>query len=102
VFYRVAQEALNNVLKHAHASRVDVLIEPRDGFVRLVVEDNGVGFDPAERDLARDKGIGILGMHERASLIGASLQIESQPGQGTAVYLEAPVASQAEGPAAGS
>ena len=102
VFYRVAQEALNNVLKHAHASRVDVLIEPRDGFVRLVVEDNGVGFDPAERDLARDKGIGIVGMHERASLIGASLQIESQPGQGTAVYLEAPVARQAEGPAAGS
>ena len=97
-FYRVAQEALNNVLKHAHASRVDVLVEPRDGFVRLVVEDNGVGFDPAERDLARDKGIGIIGMHERASLIGASLQIESQPGQGTAVYLEAPVASQTEVP----
>jgi two-component system CheB/CheR fusion protein len=102
VFYRVAQEALNNVLKHAHASRVDVLVEPRDGFIRLVVEDNGVGFDPAERDVIRDKGIGIIGMHERASLIGASLQIESQPGQGTAVYLEAPVARQAEGPVAGS
>ena len=97
VFYRVAQEALNNVLKHAHASRVDMLIERRDGFVRLVVEDNGVGFDLSGRDLARDKGIGILGMHERASLIGATLQIESQPGQGTAVYLEAPVASPAGG-----
>ena len=55
VFYRVAQEALNNVLKHAHASRVDVLIEARDGCVRLVVEDNGVGFDLAERDLARTR-----------------------------------------------
>jgi signal transduction histidine kinase len=91
VFYRVAQEALNNVLKHAHASRVDVLVEARDGFVRLVIEDNGVGFDPSERDMVRDKGIGLVGMHERASLIGGSLQIESQPGQGTAVYLEAPV-----------
>ena len=97
VFYRVAQEALNNVLKHAHASRVDVLVEARDGFVRLVIEDNGVGFDLGERDVARDKGIGIIGMHERASLIGAALQIESQPGQGTAVYLEAPVASPTGG-----
>ena len=63
--------------------------------MRLVIEDDGVGFDPDERDVARDKGIGIIGMHERASLIGATLQVESQPGQGTAVYLEAPVGSGA-------
>jgi PAS domain S-box-containing protein len=97
VFYRVAQEALNNVFKHAHASRVDVLVETRDGCLRLVVEDNGVGFDPSERDVARDKGIGIIGMHERASLIGGTLQVESQPGQGTAVYLEAPVSPNTAG-----
>jgi PAS domain S-box-containing protein len=96
-FYRVAQEALNNVAKHAHASRVDVLVEARDGFVRLVIEDDGVGFELGERDPAREMGIGIVGMRERASLIGASLQIESQPGQGTAVYLEAPVAHPPEG-----
>ncbi len=90
------------MLKHAHASRVDVLLEARDGFIRLVVEDDGVGFDLAERDVARDKGIGIIGMHERATLIGATLQIESQPGQGTAVYLEAPVASRGRSAAAES
>jgi two-component system, chemotaxis family, CheB/CheR fusion protein len=93
VFYRVTQEALNNVLKHAHASRVDVLVEARDGVVRLVIEDNGVGFDPSDRTLTADKGIGIIGMHERAALIGGTLQIESQPGQGASVYLEAPCAS---------
>jgi signal transduction histidine kinase len=93
VFYRVAQEALNNVLKHAHATRVDVLIEPRDGAVRMVIEDNGVGFETADREDTRDRGIGIIGMRERAALIGGSLQIESQPGQGTSVFLEAPTAS---------
>jgi signal transduction histidine kinase len=92
VFYRVAQEALNNVLKHAHATRVDVLVEPRDGTVRMVIEDNGVGFEIGDREDARDKGIGIIGMRERAALVGGTLQIESQPGQGTSVFLEAPVA----------
>jgi two-component system CheB/CheR fusion protein len=92
VFYRVAQEALNNVLKHAHATRVDVLVEPRDGTVRMVIEDNGVGFEVGDREDARDKGIGIIGMRERAALVGGTLQIESQPGQGTSVFLEAPVA----------
>ena len=83
----MAQESLNNVLKHAHASRVDVLVERRDGAVRMVIEDNGVGFDLTEKDDSRDKGIGIIGMHERAALIGGTLQIESRPGQGTSVYL---------------
>ena len=92
VFYRVAQEALNNVIKHSHASRVDVLLEARDGMVRLVIEDNGVGFELADREEIRDKGIGIIGMHERAALVGGTLQIESQPGQGTSVYLQAPFA----------
>jgi two-component system, NarL family, sensor histidine kinase UhpB len=93
VFYRVAQEALNNVFKHAHATRVDVLVEARDGAVRMVIEDDGIGFDTADREDARDRGIGIIGMRERAALIGGSLQIESQPGQGTSVFLEAPAAS---------
>jgi len=85
-FYRVAQEALNNVLKHAHASRVDVMLETRDGSVLLVVEDDGVGFDGGDRT-NRDKGVGLIGMRERASLIGATLQIESKPGEGTSVFL---------------
>jgi two-component system, chemotaxis family, CheB/CheR fusion protein len=93
VFYRVAQEALNNIVKHAHASRVDVLLEARDGNVVLVIEDDGIGFDVADRE-NRDKGIGIVGMQERASLIGATLDLESKPGEGTAVYLRIPLSGQ--------
>ena len=63
-FYRVTQEALNNVVKHAHASRVDVILEHRDGAVVLLIEDDGVGFDPADGDLTA-RGIGIAG-HARA------------------------------------
>jgi two-component system CheB/CheR fusion protein len=85
-FYRVAQEALNNVAKHAHATRVDVMLETRGDAVVLVVEDDGVGFDTENRELA-EHGIGLAGMNERAALIGATLQVESTPGQGTSVYL---------------
>jgi two-component system, chemotaxis family, sensor kinase Cph1 len=87
----VAQEALNNVVKHAHASRVDVLLEARDDSVVLVIEDNGVGFDPHDASVA-DKGIGLAGMRERASLIGGTLDVESHEGQGTAIYLRVPTA----------
>jgi two-component system CheB/CheR fusion protein len=87
VFYRVAQESLNNVLKHAHASRVDVLLERRDSVVTLVIEDDGIGFDPADA-LVRENGVGLAGMQERAALIDASLQIESAPGKGTTMYLK--------------
>jgi two-component system, chemotaxis family, CheB/CheR fusion protein len=86
VFYRVAQEALNNVSKHAHASRVDVLLETRDATATLVVEDDGVGFDPADNN-NNNKGIGLMGMQERASLVGATLEIESEPGRGTSIFL---------------
>jgi two-component system CheB/CheR fusion protein len=91
VFYRVAQEALNNVVKHAHATRVDVLLEARDGSVVMVIEDNGVGFDPLD-SANKDKGIGLVGMQERARLIGATLDVESREGDGTSVFLRAPLA----------
>ena len=88
-FYRIAQEALNNVAKHAHASRVDVMLESRDGSIVLVVEDDGIGFDPST--IASDgRGIGLVGMRERAALIGASLQIESVPGDGTSIFVRCP------------
>ena len=85
----MVQEALNNVVKHARAGRVDVVLETRDGEVRLIVEDDGVGFDVGAPDL-NDRGIGMAGMRERAALIGATLQVESMPNKGTAVYLRLP------------
>jgi two-component system, chemotaxis family, CheB/CheR fusion protein len=91
-FYRIAQEALNNVSKHAHATRVDVVITARAGQVVLVVEDNGIGFD-ASSD-GRTDGIGLVTMRERAMLVGASLEIESIPGKGTSVFVRMPVMPQ--------
>ncbi len=85
-FYRIAQEALNNVAKHAAASRVDVIVERRDGTAVLVIEDDGVGFNPAEKDEA-GAAMGLIGMRERASLIGASLLVESSPGEGTTIFV---------------
>jgi signal transduction histidine kinase len=89
-FYRVAQEALNNVLKHAHATRVDVLLEAREGSVVLVVEDDGVGFDPVDPAVQME-GIGLVGIRERAALIGGTAQIESAPGKGTTVFFRCPL-----------
>jgi PAS domain S-box-containing protein len=97
VFYRIAQEALTNVLKHAHAARVDILLEARDHWVVMVVEDDGIGFDQADRRLL-DAGIGLAGMRERAALIGAALDVESAPGKGTAVFVRRPLGMGAEEP----
>ena len=84
--YRIAQEALTNVAKHAHANRVDVLLESRDGAVTLVIEDDGVGFEP-ENTTFRERGIGLVGMRERAGLIGAEFELEASAGEGTSVFV---------------
>jgi signal transduction histidine kinase len=89
-FYRIAQESLNNVVKHAHATRVDMVLETRNGTVSLVVADNGVGFEPDDHPIA-GIGFGLVGMKERATLVDANFEIESSIGAGTTVYLRCPV-----------
>jgi signal transduction histidine kinase len=89
--YRIAQEALTNVAKHARATQVQVILERRGTVVVLAIEDNGIGFDPESEpsidDASQSRSFGLLGMYERAALIGASLTIESSPGQGTTILL---------------
>ncbi|MGH9410378.1 MAG: sensor histidine kinase, partial [Vicinamibacterales bacterium] len=80
----IAQEALNNVAKHAHAERVDVLLERHGDGVVLIIEDDGVGFDPAA---VRDGSFGLVGIRERAALVRGTIDIESTPGQGTTILL---------------
>jgi PAS domain S-box-containing protein len=84
--YRIAQEALTNVAKHAQAENVDVILERRSDHVLLIVEDDGVGFDPGDARTA-GQGFGLLGMQERAALMGATLQIESAAGKGTTILV---------------
>lgn len=91
--YRIAQEALTNVARHASATNVSVLLDKRDGRATLVVEDDGNGFDvgAVRRPGSNNRKLGILGMEERAALVGGSITIESRPGGGTAVFVEVPV-----------
>jgi PAS domain S-box-containing protein len=90
--FRVAQEALTNVARHARARRVWVRLRSRDGALRLVVCDDGAGFDPEAtlRRGVRGEGIGLLGMRERAALLGGRIEIRSAPGRGTVVRLTLP------------
>lgn len=81
--FRVAEEALNNILKHAAATAVDVVIGGDAGHVRLEIHDNGVGFqrDPA----ATSAGLGLVSMGERVSELGGTFEVDSTPGNGTTV-----------------
>jgi PAS domain S-box-containing protein len=94
--YRIAQEALTNVAKHSQAKNVEIILERRSDHVVLIVEDDGVGFEPGGAPGAGGQGFGLLGMQERAALIGATLQIESSAGSGTTVFVR-----MAAGPPAG-
>jgi PAS domain S-box-containing protein len=90
--YRIAQEALNNVYKHARANSINVFLESHDDFAVLIIEDDGIGFEKDNQistgDLAR--GMGLVGMSERAALIAGTLEIESVKGGGTTVYAKIP------------
>jgi PAS domain S-box-containing protein len=84
--YRVLQEALTNVARHAGAQRVNVLLGRGEGSVELRVQDDGVGFNPG-----KSGRLGLRGMRERASLLGGSIEVESQPGAGTTITALIPV-----------
>jgi signal transduction histidine kinase len=89
--YRIAQEALQNVVKHAGASKVRIALRAVDGATRLVVEDDGHGFAQDRFTSAEDRpSYGLVGMKERAELIGATLNVVSDPGAGTSVEVVVP------------
>jgi signal transduction histidine kinase len=94
--YRIAQEALTNVVQHASASQVSLLLEARAGAVVLIVEDDGRGFEVKRLvDGSLDeRWLGLSGMRERAALLGGRLTIESAPGVGTAVFVEVPLGDE--------
>jgi PAS domain S-box-containing protein len=97
VLFRILQEVLTNVAKHAKASEVVVLLQPQAEFIRLIITDNGIGLEAARQDRAeRQKSWGLQIMSERAEMIGGLCRIESQPGQGTRVTVEVPAGLEGE------
>jgi len=90
--FRIAQEALSNAQRHAQAKHVAVVLAFEDGRVRLVVQDDGRGFDPPERaaDLVHHGHLGLMSMQERAEIVGGRLEIRSHPGRGTRIEVIVP------------
>ena len=91
--YRVVQEALNNVAKHAAAKHVRVELARRATLLVLTISDDGCGFDPSERARALNGGLGLLSMRERALIINGTIDVHSVPGWGTTIALQVPTAS---------
>jgi signal transduction histidine kinase len=86
--YRIVQEALTNVVKHARATSVSIVVTETDGAVRCVIEDDGDGFSP---DDVREGALGLVGMRERVHLLGGRFEVESAPGSGTTLVAELPL-----------
>ena len=86
--YRLVQESLTNIVKHARANRVSIVLTRKAHYVSVIVEDDGVGFDPGRES---GDGIGLLGMRERVGLFGGRVVVESRKGAGTTILAEVPL-----------
>jgi signal transduction histidine kinase len=86
--YRIVQEALTNIVKHAQASTISIVLARQAGAVTALIEDDGRGFTRGD---SSGDGLGLLGMGERLALLGGKLKIESSPGAGTTIVAEVPL-----------
>ena len=95
-FFRIFQEALTNIAKHANASCVAVTLQTSPAQICVMIEDNGCGFNPEEvlNDERQQAGWGLLGIQERTMLLGGKYEIVSAPGQGTHVRVRIPLAME--------
>lgn len=95
--FRLLEDSLDNVRLHAQAHHVTVIVEKQRAELRLVVEDDGLGFDPEGpgRHTPAGGGLGLRGMRERAAMAGGQLDIESTPGQGTTMFVTLPIETEA-------
>ncbi len=88
--YRIAQEAITNIIRHAGATQASVILLSHDREVTLIIEDNGCGFDLANVEHGGHPPLGIIGMKERAELVGGELVVDSQPGKGATIHVRIP------------
>jgi signal transduction histidine kinase len=86
--YRIVQEALNNVCRHAHAEMAKVVTRQEEDRIVLTIQDNGKGFD-----VRKEKGLGLLGMEERVTQLGGELQVLSEEGRGTLISVVLPLSA---------
>jgi signal transduction histidine kinase len=93
IIFRIVQESLNNIIKHAGAQQISVILHYLAGRLDLSIQDDGTGFDKCalQDNTTRDKGTGLRNMHNRAQMIGATFTISSQPGKGTLIQLSLPL-----------
>src|SRR5262249_15531161 len=85
--YRIVQEALTNIVKHAGATSVSIIVMASGGSGRLVIEDDGDGCDPSS---VRDGALGLVGARERVAILGGRFELQSAPGAGTTIVVELP------------
>lgn len=90
--FRIAQESLTNVSRHAQARRVDIALTQRPGECQLEIRDDGRGFDPAQQ---RAQAFGLAGMRERSHILGGRFEVRSRPGKGTVIQVRIPLMTQA-------
>ena len=98
VLFRIAQEALSNVQKHAKAERATITLTVAEGRIKGTIEDNGIGFDveAMSQDPTKWQSFGLKGIHERARLVGGTARVESRKGQGTRVLVDIPITPEEE------
>ncbi len=87
--FRILQESLTNVARHAHASRVDVTLDGADGELTLTVRDDGCGF--AAGDPRKPNSFGLVGLRERAYLLDGEISVDTAPGKGTVIEVRIPL-----------
>jgi signal transduction histidine kinase len=95
--FRIAQEAITNALRHANATQIDVDLRCENGKLRLLIRDNGIGFD-VESVRAQTIGLGLIGIKERAALVGGRAKIISSPDKGTTIEVSLPLTLRARAP----
>jgi signal transduction histidine kinase len=97
--YRITQEALTNVARHAHATEVAVVVRLQDQQVTMIIRDNGRGFSTLSRDTDGRNHLGLQSMRERASIMGGQFKVESAPEQGTCITVSVTIPASLDGPA---
>ncbi|HET8724745.1 MAG TPA: ATP-binding protein [Anaeromyxobacteraceae bacterium] len=93
--FRVCQEAMSNVARHAHAEAVLIQLSESEGVIRIEIEDDGRGFEPSKVSHAERRHFGLMGIEERVEILGGKVSIDSAPGQGTRIHLEVPLPREA-------